>query len=251
MNTFFIKHQMKNKNKKNKSVSTQTAASARAGHADFYQVSHDWMYDQYHSQSVWLKRVIVSLIITAMFLLLSLITIMLLVPLKEKIPYLYAFDNATGEITQIGTLQPTQFSENWQMTRYFLMHYVMSRESYDSDNMDYPYQMAWAMSAPDIQQQYDNEVDSNQFNSPYRLYGKDKFITVKVLDVARLSDDTASVRFATMLNDRNLGTQQVTQNEAIIKWQYTTPVTTQKMLDRDPLGFKVTYYQVSQVDLNQ
>lgn len=217
---------------------------------DFYQASADWVYDMYQSQSVWLKRALFALVILSSFLLMSLLLNLFLFPLKERVPYLYAFNNATGEITKIGQLEPTKLSADWQVTRYFLIHYVINRESYDYDNLDYPYQLAWAMSADKVRQQYDALVSSDSLNSPYRTYGKDKFITVRVISVNRLSEDTADVRFEKTLHDRNSGTQQVSQQEAIIKWQYQQAETTQKMLDRDPLGFKVTYYQVSQVSID-
>jgi type IV secretion system protein VirB8 len=216
---------------------------------DFYQTTSDWTYDMYQSQTVWLRRSVFALIFLLILLILSLLSNLYLLPLKEKVPYLYAFDHATGEITKIGVLESTTLSANWELARYFLINYVIKRESYDADNLDLPYQIIWAQSAENVRKQYEEEVKSNNPQSPYRLYGKDKYITVRVIGVNKLNDNTVDIKLEKTLHDRAASTEQTIQKEAIIKWQFDEADTTQKMLDRDPLGFKVTYYQITQVNL--
>lgn len=217
--------------------------------SDFYNAASDWAYDMYQSQTVWLRRALFALIGVTILLILSLLSNLYLLPLKEKVPYLYAFDHATGEVTKVGTLEPTTLSSNWEMSRYFLIHYVINYESYDFDNVDQPYQMIWAQSSDNVKKQYENLVKSGNASSPYRLYGKEKYITVRVISINRLNDNTVDVKFEKTLHDRTSNTEQISQKEAIIKWEFSQAETTQKMLDRDPLGFKVNYYQVSQVNL--
>jgi type IV secretion system protein VirB8 len=214
-----------------------------------YQAS-DWLYDMYHSSTVWLNRALVGLCVLALLLAISIVTNFLLFPLKRQVPYLYAFNQATGEVTKLGELSPSQLPSNWQMSRFFLMHYVMDRESYDADNLDYPYQIAYAMTEPVLRDEYDRQVDSKNPASPYSLYGKNKYVTIHVLAVSQLSADTASVRFQKILHDRQAGTTQIAEREAIIKWHYQRKADSQKMLDRNPLSFYVTYYQSSPVSLD-
>ncbi len=217
---------------------------------DFYQASSDWAYDMYQSQTVWLRRALLTIFMLFILLALSLLAQLYLLPLKEKVPYLYAFDHATGEVTKVGVLEPTTLSANWQVARYFIIHYVLQRESYDVDNIDQPYQMVWAQSSDQVKKQYDAEVKSGNLRSPYRLYGKDKYMTTRVISINRLNDNTVDVKFEKTLHDRLANTEHTIPQEAIIKWEFTTANTVQTQLDRDPLGFKVTYYQVSQVNLD-
>lgn len=216
---------------------------------NFYQTSSDWAYSMYQSQTVWLRRSLVALCMLMVLLILSVLANLCLIPFKEKVPYLYAFDHATGEVTKIGELEKTKLSSNWEVSRYFLIHYVINYESYNLDNIDYPYQLVWAQSSDDVKKQFDSQVSSANSSSPYKVYGKDKFITVKVISVNRLNENTVDIKLEKKLHDRSSNTEQVTYKEAIIKWEFSEADTTQKMLDRDPLGFKVTYYQVSQVTL--
>lgn len=217
--------------------------------SDFYKASSDWTYDIYQSQSVWLKRIIVLLIVTIILLMISLIANLLLIPLKEKVPYLYAFDHATGEITKIGTLEATTLSSNWELTKYLLTSYIINYEKYDIDDLERPYQQVLAQSQDNVKRDYQSQVVSTNQHSPYHLYGKDKFISVKVISINRLNDNTVDVKFEKTLHDRLTGSIEVSQKEAILKWFYSKAETTQSMLEKDPLGFKVNYYQVSQMSL--
>lgn len=218
---------------------------------NYYQEAKDWSYDRYYSQGIWLRRCLLSLIIVTLFLTMSLIGNLLLIPLKEKVPYLYAFDHASGEITKIGTLESTTLSANWELSRYLLIHYVMNYESYDLDNLNVPYQLVWAQSADHVRSQYETLMKSDNKQSPYQRFGKDNYVTVRVVAVNRLNENTVDVKFEKTLHDRASQSEQVIQKEAIIRWEYQSSEISQKMLERDPLGFKVTYYQVSQVNVDK
>lgn len=216
----------------------------------FYTATSEWAYEMYQSQRVWLSRALILNISLLLLLAVSLLTIFILLPLKEKVPYLYAFDHASGEITKIGELEASKLENNWELSRYLIIRYVINRESFDIDNVDLPYQLVWAQSADLIKQQYESTVKSDNKNSPFQILGKDKFITVKVISVSRLNDSTVDVKFDKIIHDRATLSEQVGHREAILKWTFDKAETSQKMLDRDPLGFKVTYYQSTQVNLD-
>ena len=215
-----------------------------------HKEAREWAYDRYYAQSVWLRRSFLGLITVTVLLGMSLTANLLMIPLKENVPYLYAFDHATGEVTKIGTLEPTTLSGNWELSRYLLVHYVMNYEGYDYDNLNVPYQLVWAQSADHVRSQYQSLMNSDNQQSPYKRFGKDGYVTVRVVSVNRLNENTVDVKFEKSLRDRSAQSEQIIQKEAIIRWEYQTAETSQKMLERDPLGFKVTYYQVSQVNVD-
>lgn len=216
---------------------------------EYYQKASDWAYDMYQSQTVWLRRSLLGLITLTVLLCASLCLNLYMLPLKEKVPYLYAFDHATGEITKIGELESTTLSANWELSKYLLIHYVMNYEGYDYDNINLPYQLVWAQSSENVRKQYEDFVKSDNAQSPYQQFGKNKYVTIKVVAVNRLNENTVDVKFEKTLHDRSANTEHVIQKEAIIKWEFDQAETSQKMLERDPLGFKVTYYQSTQVNL--
>ncbi len=217
----------------------------------YYEEACDWRYQMYHNQSVWLNRSLLVVASLSVLLFLSLIANLFLFPLKQNVPFLYTVNETTGEITQLGQLNPNKLNQNDLMTRFLLIRYVTNRESYDADNLEQPYQIAWAMSDSAIATEYSDEVRTDNKSSPFALYGKNKYITVHVLSISTLNDQTNAVRFEQTLHDRNSGTEQTVQKESIVKWRYTEPETTEKALDRDPLGFKVTYYRSTQLSLDK
>lgn len=79
----------------------------------------------------------------------------------------------------------------------------------DYDNIDQPYQMVWAQSSDHVQAQYDAIVKSNNPSSPYHLYANNKYITVKVISVNRLNENTVDIKFEKTLHDRAANTDQV------------------------------------------
>lgn len=228
------------------------SATQRTSHEEntFYEQAKAWTYDSYYSHSVWLKRALVALCLVTLLLFMSLMLNLWLFPLKQRVPYLYTFNQATGEITKLGELESTKLTENWAMTRYFLTQYVINRESYNADNLEHPYQVTWAMSSDEIRKSYHAEVRTDYAHSPYKLYGKNQYTTVEVKSISRLNDTTAEVRFDKTLHDKATNAESIVQKTAIIKWKYDVPETTQRMLDQDPLGFKITYYEVTQVNTN-
>ena len=60
---------------------------------DYYQIASDWAYDLYQSQTIWLRRALATLVFLGFMLIMSLGVNLVLFPLKEKVPYLYAFDH--------------------------------------------------------------------------------------------------------------------------------------------------------------
>ncbi len=67
-----------------------------------YAEEADWRYQTYQSQTVWLNRALVGLMVLSVLLLMSLIANLFLFPLKSNTPYLYTVNENTGELTQIG-----------------------------------------------------------------------------------------------------------------------------------------------------
>src|SRR6185312_9592048 len=193
-------------------------------HQDHYQIASDWHYQRYQNQRVWLSRALLGCLLLSIMLVLSLMSNLFLFPLKQKVPFLYTVNHKTGELTQIGEFKPETFKEDWLMTRFLLIRYVIHRESYDANHLDRPYQIAWSMSDSQIAQEYANAVKTDNPASPYAVYGQNKILDVHVLSINTLNENTAEVRFEQTLNDRHSGTQQTVQKVAIVKWRYTTPI---------------------------
>lgn len=182
---------------------------------------------------------------------LSLGILFCLFPLKQTLPFVISLNETTGEITPLGELNPTSFDNQWTLTRFFILRYLQNRESYHADNLERPYQIAYAMSDSVLAEQYALEANTQNPNSPSQRYKQDKFVTVSVQSVAKLNDNTAEVHFEKILHDKITGSEGRMPMVAIVKWEYRAQKVTQKMLDRNPLGFTLTYYHPTPVTLTQ
>lgn len=216
---------------------------------DYYTKSQQWRDDIYYGHQVKLRWSFLLNGILLTLLLISTIAFALLLPLKQSVPFILNHNQTTGEITQLGELKPDTYANDWTLSRYFIIRYITERESFHLDNLERPYQIAYAMSDNAIAQEYAKQADSNNPNSPYNLYGQHKFVTVHINSVAKLNDNTAEVHFEKTIHDKTSGQQLHIPMVSILKWRYSPMRTTQKVLDRNPLGFQVTYYHPSQVTL--
>ena len=139
---------------------------------------------------MWLTRSLLANVVLITILGLLTLSIVLMIPLKEVDTKLLLLDKRTGELSSAGVVSPAKFTQNWQLTQFLIRQYIVMRESYDIDNLEYPYQMAWAMSNHRVAMQYDKEIRTDNKNSPFQKYGKTAFINVHVLSVNRINPDT-------------------------------------------------------------
>lgn len=209
--------------------------------------SADWRYQQFESTRLRLRWSLVLNSVLFGLLGLSLALLFILLPLKQTVPYVISLNESTGEMSQVGELTPASIENKKLLTRYFILRYIQNRESYHADSLDRPYQIAYAMSAPNVAEMYAKEVNTQNNDSPFQRYGKDKFVTVAVKSVAWLNGNTAEVHFEKILHEHLNDKVTHMPMVAILKWDYQPQKTTLKILDRNPLGFKVIYYQPTPV----
>jgi type IV secretion system protein VirB8 len=177
-------------------------------------------------------------------------------PLKEKVPYLVMADAYTGTSTVARlTDGPAhrRISTSEAINRSNVAHFVMARESYDVALLNlHDWTTVQTMSSPGVKADYTRLYSSMNPDSPYRTYGKDKAIRVKLLSIVLIggSQDTAphgaTVRFQRSLYDKQSGaTQPLDSKIATMEFTYKANL---EMDDRNrienPLGFWVTSYRV-------
>jgi len=215
------------------------------------ELASEWRYQCFDSLRLRLRWAFLLNGCLLILLGLSLCLLICLFPLKQTLPFVISLNETTGEMTQLGELNPTSFDNHWAVTRFFILRYLQNRESYHADNLERPYQIAYAMSDKVLAEQYALESSTQNPNSPSQRYRQEKYVTVTVQSIAKLNDNTAEVHFEKVLQDKITGTQGRMPMVAIVKWEYRTQKVTQKMLDRNPMGFTVTYYHPTPVTLRQ
>lgn len=174
-------------------------------------------------------------------------------PLKEKVPYLVIADAYTGtstaaRLTDDATLQRVTTSE--AINRSNVAHFVLAREAYDlalTNLRDWT--TVLTMSSPQVAGGYTNLYSSQNPINPFKLYGKDRAIRVRILSITLIGGDTpkgATVRFQRSVYDKQSGASQPLDSKIVtmaFTYKANLKMDEQQRIE-NPLGFQVTDYRV-------
>lgn len=182
--------------------------------------------------------------------------IAVMMPLKEKVPYLILADaySGTSSLSRLSDdVVNRQITSSEAVNRSNVAHFVLAREAYDlalTNLRDWP--TVLTMAAPDVAQAYMNLHAANNEQSPYKVYGKARAIRVKILSISLIGGENgqtpkgATVRFQRNVFDKINGSSIPLDNKiATISFTYKPNL---RMDDQNrienPLGFQVTGYRV-------
>ena len=177
-------------------------------------------------------------------------------PLKEKVPYLVIADAFTGtstaaRLTDDASLQRITTSE--AINRSNVAHFVVAREAYDlalTNLRDWT--TVLTMSSPQVAGGYTNLYSSQNPANPYKLYGKERAIRVRILSIGLIGgggNETpkgATVRFQRSVYDKQSGATQPLDSKIVtmaFTYKANLKMDEQQRIE-NPLGFHVTDYRV-------
>lgn len=179
-----------------------------------------------------------------------------MLPLKQKVPYLVMADAYTGTSTVAQLTEDMsnrRISSSEAINRSNVAHFVMARESYDVAMLNlHDWATVQTMSSSEVKAAYTNLYSTQNPDSLYKTYGKDKAIRIKLLSIVLLGGGPgvtpkgATVRFQRSLFDKLTGVTHPMDNKiATMAFTYKTNL---EMDDQsrieNPLGFWVTDYRV-------
>jgi type IV secretion system protein VirB8 len=181
---------------------------------------------------------------------------MYMLPLKEKVPYIVMADAYTGtsSVSRItDDVVNRRITASEAINRSNITHFILARESFDVTMISL---RDWAtvltMASPNIAKAYTDLHSQANPNAPYKTYGRDRAIRVKILSIVLIGGDDgttpkgATVRFNRVVYNKVSGqTVPLDSKIATIAFAYKPNL---KMDDQyrveNPLGFQVTDYRV-------
>jgi len=111
-----------------------------------------------------------------------------ILPLKKEVPYLIMADAFTGQAT-VATLRgdfssPKSITQSEALNRSNVAQYIIGRESFDSAMMALrDWTLINSMSSSNVRAGYAAIHAADNLESPYKIYGKDRSIRVKILSI--------------------------------------------------------------------
>lgn len=177
-------------------------------------------------------------------------------PLKEKEPYIILADPYSGT-SQLSRLTDDvinrQITASEAVNRSNVAHFIIARESYDlalTNMRDWP--TVLTMASPQVATPYMALHSQQNPERPYTLYGRTKAVRVKILSIVLVGGANgttpkgATVRFQRSVYDKSSGaTTPLDSKIATMEFVYKPNL---RMDDQNrvenPLGFQVTSYRV-------
>ncbi len=145
-----------------------------------------------------------------------------LLPIKPRIPFVYRAKDFIGEIPHMIRLKAANEESNPALIKYYLKTYVRMRESYNEDR----FLMQWAFmqhyNDAKTFQEYDRLTNPNNPRSPIRQYGKYADVEVAIQSVTYDKSVTpyrGTVNFSTEVIGNNQ--KNKTNWTATISFEYT------------------------------
>lgn len=183
---------------------------------------------------------ITSVVVTVLLV----VGFVMLLPLKETVPYLVRVDGVTGatDIVNVLDTRKVDFSEALQKAN--VVDYLRSRESYDWFTLTPDYNRVMLMSSPSVGKDYANLYAGS--DALQKKYGQAVRVKVNVISVVLSGHQSATVRFT-----RNIkrvdddGDGETTHWVATIAYEYRQISRLKEAQTWDnPTGFVVTSYRV-------
>ena len=149
---------------------------------------------------------------------LSLMTLLFLLPLKTFEPYVVTVDKGTGYLEVTKGLAGGQITPDDAITQSNLVRYITARESYNSSILRQNYDFVALMSDGSALKEYQQLWNGKNPDNPSVRFGQKASIDIKIESVAFLTPKIASVRFLRVLHEDD---QMKTSSwNAIINFEY-------------------------------
>jgi type IV secretion system protein VirB8 len=208
-----------------------------------FELAQTWDQDLYRSLELSRRRAWIVAGASAAFAGLALLAVVLLLPLKESVPYVITKDAQTGFIEVARSVDDT-LGQDEALARFHLLRYVSARETYDPADLQTNYELVYALSGRSAWESYDPLFRRGTPGNLLERYGRRTRVEVRIKSVSMLATDQALVRFAT--TRRTGSSEDVEHWAATVRFAYARSAKELRDGAKNPLGFEVVAYQRDQ-----
>jgi type IV secretion system protein VirB8 len=182
--------------------------------------------------------------------LLMALAVVLMIPLRKVVPYVYVVDKVTGEGTVVATAQDFVATSTLN-DKHWIKQFVISRERYNFRLLQFDYDNVRRMAGNGPWSAYDRLFQGD--TSLDKKYGENTEIIPSVLSITLAEGGLATVRYELRTRDmRASGEPTVARRVATIRYVYDVKGSIKEAeAIENPLGFTVTGYQTDPELVNQ
>jgi len=207
-------------------------------------VVSQWYQDLYGSMVVSRNRWFLVGVLTLILALLEAGALIGLAPFKSVEPYVIQVESKTGITNVLAPLAEKPLTQNEAVTKYFLVKYILARETYDPQDLNHNYDQVRLMSSPDEENRFEDYLQSH--DSPVEQFKTTATRTIQVNSVAFLNQKTAQVRFRATRTQLSSNEKQDSYWIATLSYQFVSSPLDEEDRLNNPLGFQIKTYRVDQ-----
>lgn len=204
----------------------------------------EWHQDIYGNATVSRNRWVVVGIVALILATLEAAALIVLTPLKAVEPYVIQVDNNTGITNVLEPMSERALTENEAVTKFFLVKYIVARETYDPQDLNQNYDQVRLMSTLEEAGRFDYFTRSPQ--GPVEQFNTSITRTIRIRSVSFLNKSTAQVRFTSTKRQSGANEKQDEHWIATLSFRYVNTPMEENERFNNPLGFQIKTYRTDQ-----
>jgi type IV secretory pathway component VirB8 len=181
---------------------------------------------------------------SSLLTLLSWLALIIILPLKETIPYLIRVDNTTGHTDIITSLKEKTLPVNEVTDKYWIANYLRARETYDWHTLQKDYDTVGLLSSQKVGVDYAKLFEGDKALD--KQWGNQFRATIEIQSIVLHDKNIATVRFMKRIERTNQNSLADHQSwVATLNYEYHNPSLlkeSQRLIN--PLGFQILSYRV-------
>jgi type IV secretion system protein VirB8 len=215
-----------------------------AARAHYYEASSTWAQDTHATlrrsqRTAWIVAGIAVGIAA-----IQAVALVVLVPLKQTMPYTITVDRETGYVQTTRGVNLGNLSETEAVAQSFVVQYVLARETFDAADYREQYRKTLAWSQGAAETEYLRDWDKSNPNGIHsRIRSNNTRIQVTVKSVTILGPRSAMIRFDTERSDGGGSPGMRQPWVASVIYSFSGKPINEQDRYLNPLGFQISSYR--------
>ena len=214
-----------------------------AARAQYYEAASTWAQDTHATlrrsqRTAWIVAGIAVGIAA-----IQAVALVVLVPLKQTMPYTITVDRETGYVQTARGINLGTLSETEAVAQSFVVQYVLARETFDAADYREQYRKTLAWSQGAAETEYLRDWDKTNPNGIQSRVSPNTRIQVTVKSVSILGPRSALIRFDTERSEGGGGPGMRQPWVASVVYSFSNKPINEQDRYLNPLGFQISSYR--------
>jgi type IV secretion system protein VirB8 len=170
------------------------------------------------------------------------LALVVLLPLKQSIPYTITVDRETGYVQTMRGVNLGNLSETDAIAQSFAVQYILARETFDINDYQANFKKTMMWSQGNAEADYGRDWDKANPNSVHNRYRPTTLVKVTIKSVTLLGPRSAMVRFDTEQTESGSGGSRQPW-VATLGYSFSGKPVSEQDRYLNPLGFQVSSYR--------